>query len=71
MSWSVTDELALTKRHLAEAERQQAAQITQIKILTDGGLSTAAAEHVLREVEATLATLRMRRSNLEAAQRHP
>jgi Mg-chelatase subunit ChlD len=71
VSWSVTDELAVTKRHLAEAERQQAAQITHIKILTDGGLNTAAAEHVLREIEATLATLRARRFNLEAAQRHP
>ena len=71
MTWSVADELAVTKRHLNEEEARRSAQTTLIETLSGRGQSTAEAEHVLREIEATLATLRARRLSLEALQRHP
>jgi hypothetical protein len=71
MTWSVADELAVTKRRLNEDEVRRSAQTALIEALNGRGQSTAEAEHVLREIEATLATLRARRFNLEAAQRHP
>ena len=71
MTWSVADELAVTKRHLAEEEMRRSAQISLIETLRGGGQSTTETAHVLREIEATLATLRARRLSLEALQRHP
>ena len=71
MTWSVADELAVTKRHIAEDEARLSAQIALIETLTSRGQSTAEAEHILWEIEATLVTLRARRSSLEALQRHP
>jgi hypothetical protein len=71
MTWSVADELAVTKRHLAEEEVRRSAQISLIETLSARGQSTAETAHVLREIEATLATLRARRLSLEALQRHP
>ena len=71
MTWSVADELAVTKRRLNEDEVRRSAQTALIKALNGRGQSTAEAEHVLREIEATLVTLRARRLSLEALQRHP
>ena len=71
MTWSVADELAVTKRRLHEDEVRRSAQTALIKTLNGRGQSTAEAEHVLREIEATLVTLRARRLSLEALQRHP
>jgi hypothetical protein len=71
MTWSVADELAVTKRRLHEDEVRRSAQTALIDALNGRGQSTAEAEHVLREIEATLVTLRARRLSLEALQRHP
>jgi hypothetical protein len=71
MTWSVADELAVTKRRLNEDEVRRSAQTALIEALNGRGQSTAEAEHVLREIEATLVTLRARRLSLEALQRHP
>ncbi|GEP06325.1 hypothetical protein [Methylobacterium oxalidis] len=71
MPWSVTDELAVTRRHLAEEEARRCAQIALIKTLTERGQSVVETEHALRETEASLMTLRARRSYLEVLQRHP
>ena len=71
MTWSVADELAVTKRRLNEDEVRRSAQTALIDALNGRGQSTAEAEHVLREIEATLVTLRARRLSLEALQRHP
>jgi hypothetical protein len=71
MTWSVADELAVTKRRLHEDEVRRSAQTALIEALNGRGQSTAEAEHVLREIEATLVTLRARRLSLEALQRHP
>jgi hypothetical protein len=71
MTWSVADELAVTKRRLHEDEVRRSAQTALIETLNGRGQSTAEAEHVLREIEATLVTLRARRLSLEALQRHP
>ena len=71
MTWSVADELAVTKRHIAKDEARLSAQIALIETLTGRGQSTAEAEIILWEIEATLVTLRARRSSLEALQRHP
>jgi len=46
-------------------------QIARVAEQTRCGQDTAAAEQALRETEATLVTLRARRSSLEAIQRHP
>lgn len=71
MMWSVADELAVTKRHLSEEEARRAVQIARVAEQIRCGQDPAAAEQALRETEATLATLRARRSSLEAMQRHP
>ena len=71
MTWSVADGLAVTKRRLHEDEVRRSAQTALIEALNGRGQSTAEAEHVLREIEATLVTLRARRLSLEALQRHP
>ncbi|MER2269286.1 hypothetical protein [Methylobacterium oxalidis] len=69
--WSVADELAVTKRHLAEEEARRTVQIARVVEQIRCGQDPAAAEQALREAEAALVTLRARRSSLEAMQRHP
>jgi hypothetical protein len=71
MTWSVADELAVTKRRLNEDEVRRSAQTALIETLIGRGQSTAEAEHVLQEIEAALVTLRARRLSLEALQRQP
>ena len=51
MSWSVTDVLAVLRRHLAEEQVRRGAQIALIKALTEREENTAEAEHALRETE--------------------
>ena len=71
MTWSVADELAVTKRRLHEDEVRRSAQTALIDALNGRGQSTAEATHALQDIEDTLAALRCRWEYLQAMQEKP
>ena len=63
------DALNVVNRLLDDGEDQRTEQVRLIESLTERGERTAEAERLLREIEGTLAVIRVQQSCLQATRR--